>query len=124
MQAGQNSTCQIEGAITTASVHIAIFSRGYAESQWCLDELWLMLKSKATVIPVFFHVKPSDLRIRSSGTDGVYAEALRIHANEGRYNPQTIENWITALLEVSSLSGFELETFNGLELELPLFLLA
>ncbi|GLJ33646.1 hypothetical protein SUGI_0676470 [Cryptomeria japonica] len=43
----------IERAINSAAVHIAIFSKGYAESPWCLAELALMLRSKVKIIPVF-----------------------------------------------------------------------
>jgi len=112
MQAGDPVISQINGAIATASVHIAIFSPRYAESKWCLDELLLMLKSGATIIPIFFNVKPSDLRW--AVRDGVYNQALRKH--EERYDPQTLENWRRAMSDVSFLSGFELEGCKGLDL--------
>eukprot|EP00253_Pinus_taeda_P007588 PITA_07588 len=50
LQRGEKIDPQIEGAIATASVHVAIFSPGYAESRWCLDELVSMLTSGATII--------------------------------------------------------------------------
>jgi len=168
MQRGEKINPQIEGAIETASVHVAIFSPGYADSRWCLDELVLMLKSGATIIPVFYNVKPSDLRWtdKSKYTDRVYAEALRIlrqtgryrvfvhalrilrwtgkdgvyvqalknllwtgsdrvyakalldHEKKGRYGQEILAAWRKALAEVSYLSGFELESCNGLVLYL------
>jgi hypothetical protein len=36
-QAGENLISQIDGAIKVASVHIVIFSPGYADSKWCLE---------------------------------------------------------------------------------------
>jgi hypothetical protein len=54
LQEGDDLTAQIKGAIQKASVHIAIFSQNYAESNWCLDELLLMLQSRATILPVFY----------------------------------------------------------------------
>ena len=45
LEEGQNLNSQIEGAIATASVQVAIFSPRYAESKWCLDKLLLILKS-------------------------------------------------------------------------------
>ena len=33
---------QIEGTIQTGSVHVAIFSPNYAQSNWCLNELVAM----------------------------------------------------------------------------------
>jgi hypothetical protein len=77
LEEGENMTPQIEGAIRTASIHIAIFSPRYAESSWCLKELVMMLKSGSTIIPVFYHVSPSELRW-TRGEDGLYARALRI----------------------------------------------
>lgn len=69
MEEGYDLTDQIEAAIRNSSVHLAIFSEKYAESKWCLDELVLMVKSGATIIPVFFkNVEPFHLRWRGSQT--------------------------------------------------------
>lgn len=70
MQVGDDLTYQIKAVIKTASVHVAIFSENYANSKWCLDELVLMVESRAIIIPVFFeNVKPAHLRwrVRQSG---------------------------------------------------------
>jgi len=137
LQRGENIDPQIKRAIETASVHVAIFSPRYAESRWCLDELVLMLKSGATIIPVFYNVEPSDLRWTTDNgkytdrlcaqalrlccwpsSDRVYTEALLIHEKKGRYDQQRLADWRKALSDVSSLSGFELKAYNGLELYL------
>nr|AJP06331.1 NB-ARC [Pinus tabuliformis] len=130
MQPGYNFPCQIEHAIKTASVHVAIFSPRYAESSWCLNELLLMLESKAPIIPVFYRVTPAEVRW-TQGKDGNYAQALqqlaekktkdpRTHKMKRRYDSKTIENWRNALSRVADNSGFELEVRNGEELELEL----
>eukprot|EP00253_Pinus_taeda_P011449 PITA_11449 len=122
LQEGDSITSQIESAIRTASVHVAIFSPGYAESNWCLNELLGMLDSGSTIIPVFYHVKPAQLRWTLG--DGVYAEALKRLATKKtydslsreqkpRYDPATIERWRNALYRASEISGFELEACNG-----------
>eukprot|EP00253_Pinus_taeda_P035438 PITA_35438 len=126
-QEGDCITSQIESAIRTASVHVAIFSPGYAESSWCLNELLSMLDSGSTIIPVFYHVKPAQLRWTLG--DGVYAEALKRLATKKtydslsreekpRYDPATIERWRNALYRAAEISGFELEACNGDEGEL------
>jgi len=116
MKAGDDLTGQIKGAIATASVHIAIFSPKYADSKWCLEELVLMLESGTTIIPVYYHVKPSDLRIwTGKGEVGVYGRALRDLEKKKRYEPNTIEIWREALSSVADISGLELEACNGLE---------
>jgi hypothetical protein len=120
LQQGDYLTPQIEGAIESASVHVAIFSSGYAESTWCLKELVLMLESNSPIIPVFYHVKPAELRWAQGG----YARALRELEKKKASDPQTreeklrydssmIENWRDALFKVAGISGFELETCNG-----------
>lgn len=114
--AGDNLVYQIESAIATSTVHIAIFSPRYADSPWCLNELPLLLQSKGFIIPVFHGVEPSDLLV-STG-EGVYARALLHHEERRRYSSQTLEDWRNALNAVSSISGFDIKTFNGDEGEL------
>jgi len=143
LQKGDNLTPQIKGAIRTASVQIAIFSTNYCQSRWCLDELLLMLESGSTVIPIFYNVKPSELRwtegdngvytrvlrkfnrcSRTRGEIGVYARALlnlekkktfdfRTRQQKPRYDSGTIRKWRKALYDVADIIGFELEAYNG-----------
>jgi len=124
-QKGYTINSVVENAIRVASVHIAIFSRHYAESEWCLDELVLMVESKSVIIPVFYDVKPLDIwRNRVDGMNGVYAEALLIlkdektldpetHQEKPRYDSHTIEIWKNALMEVTGRNGFKLENYDG-----------
>jgi len=137
LQKGDTIAGQIQRAIQTASVHVAIFSPGYANSSWCLDELALMLQSRSSIIPVFYKVRPSELRWAEGG-DGVYAKVLRVleqlRGREGgdgvyvealrrleqrrrfdgqlQYNPDTIRKWRRALSTVANISGFELNACN------------
>eukprot|EP00253_Pinus_taeda_P033079 PITA_33079 len=118
LQRGEKLEPQIEGAIRTASVHVAIFSPNYAQSRWCLDELVQMLKmleSGSTIIPVFYKVDPADLRWARVGK-GVYARDLdelerkrASDSQEPRYDPETIEKWRNALSAVADIVGFELK---------------
>lgn len=115
MEEGHNISCQIENAISGASVHVAILSPTYAQSKWCLDELFLMKNSGAFIIPVFYKVDPS--MVRWTVKDGAFAEALRQHEQKTthdpgtgkqkpRYSSDTIQNWRNALSYVADLSGF------------------
>lgn len=125
MQEGDDLTTQIITAINTASVQVAIFSQNYAESNWCLKELVLMLeslKSGATIIPVFHGVQPADLRWTQGEFRG-YAQGLhklknKMDKGKPRYDPETIAEWGRALSRVAEISGFELEACNGDEGEL------
>eukprot|EP00253_Pinus_taeda_P031903 PITA_31903 len=127
LQAGHNIKSQIEAAILVASVHIAIFSPTYAQSTWCLDELVLMLKSGAPIVPIFFNVEPSE--VRWNDKKGAYAEALKeleqktssdpqTNGEKPRHDSATIQGWRAALSHVANLKGCELKGFNGNEQEL------
>eukprot|EP00253_Pinus_taeda_P018174 PITA_18174 len=103
LEGGENIFHQIEGAIRTASVHVAIFSPRYAESRWCLDELALMVESRNTIIPVFYGVQPAELRSPSSR----YHQDLEIHEKQRRHDTNTIWKWREALYAASAIYGFQ-----------------
>ena len=121
LREGENITPQIESAIRTSTVHIAIFSPGYANSKWCLDELILMVESmsnfKSTIIPVFYGVKPAELRWTQGGK-GIYAQALselqekKNVDGRPRYDSNTLEKWRKALSDVAEIKGFNGEMYN------------
>ncbi|GLJ27851.1 hypothetical protein SUGI_0546610 [Cryptomeria japonica] len=96
----------INKAITSASLHIAIFSPNYAQSSWCLEELSYMLRTHTKIIPIFYYVKPSDLRWIVHGKGG-YAQAFSEHQKNGRFTWEKIEQWKWALHYVSFISGYE-----------------
>ncbi|GLJ08052.1 hypothetical protein SUGI_0080500 [Cryptomeria japonica] len=97
------------------SLHVAIFSPSYAESEWCLDELYLMLRTGAPIVPVFWEIRPSQLRMEDN--NGVYARAFQKHNQVGKFDIQTLEKWRKALNEASLLEGFIYEGDQGEMLE-------
>jgi hypothetical protein len=68
LQPGDSLTSQIEGAVGTASVHVAVFSSHYAESRWCLDELLLMLESGRPSSQCFTMLSPPSFGGRGDGS--------------------------------------------------------
>ncbi|KAH9292157.1 hypothetical protein KI387_042656 [Taxus chinensis] len=104
LEIGDVISTQIQHEIHSASLHIAIFYPNYAHSSWCLQELSLMLTSGTKIIPVFFHVDPSDLRWVDQGK-GIYADAFNHHEKQGRYTSQKLQEWKMALQTVSFHSG-------------------
>jgi hypothetical protein len=122
MEEGHKISFQIEHTICVVSIHLAIFSPGYAQSSWCLDKLFLVIKSEATILPIFFNVDPSMVRYTLKGE--AYVEALlnlqekrtfdpQTSEENPRYGSDTIQNWRTALSCVADLSNFKLKYFNG-----------
>ncbi|GLJ08581.1 hypothetical protein SUGI_0091720, partial [Cryptomeria japonica] len=102
---GDSFPSTIETAIHSAKVNVAIFSKGYADSPWCLTELLLMLERQAKIIPVFYGVKPSDLRHIEKG---VYSDAFIKYEEKGRYL-EKLNEWKNALQCLSLIAG---EEFN------------
>lgn len=111
LRTGDSISPAIIKAINSASVHIAIFSETYAKSTWCLDELlWMLDCPDRKIIPIFYDIKPSDLRYIESGA---YAHHFQEHRNKGRVEIQLVEKWINALNQVSHVSGLVYR--NGIE---------
>lgn len=65
---------------------MVVFSKGYAFSTWCLDELAENMECKnrrrQAVLPIFYEIDPSDVRKRKQR----FAEAFEMHEKcfEGR----------------------------------------
>ncbi|RDX70033.1 TMV resistance protein N, partial [Mucuna pruriens] len=69
------------GAIQGSLISLTIFSGNYASSHWCLEELVKILECKErfgqTVIPVFYHVNPTDVRHQKGSYEKVLVEHER-----------------------------------------------
>ncbi len=109
LEKGQHGQKKIYEALGCASVHVAIFSKHYADSNYCLDELCAMLESEKLIIPVFYDVSPNDLHCKLH--NGPYTKAFRkIH---GRRQAGEVKKWKDALRMAAQLSGFKLADYNG-----------
>ncbi|KAL3753399.1 hypothetical protein ACJRO7_000745 [Eucalyptus globulus] len=100
-------------AIHQSKISIPIFSKGYATSRWCLEELAHIVKCKKTrgqiIIPIFYDVTPSEVRLRT----GVYVEALSLHETGKRYSEETIREWKAALEEAANIKGYDLQSMRN-----------
>lgn len=113
LQRGEELTPQIKQAIKSASVHIVILSKNYANSEWCMKELVLMLQTKATIIPVLYNVEITDLANYEDG-ESVYARAVHNLEAESIIDPgtNTFESWQQVLLEIERTPSFNLRNNN------------
>lgn len=104
LQPGDIIIPAIEKAIDSASIHITIFSKRYAESRPCLQELCRILKSshQRKIIPVFYDVQPCQLR----GIEREpYAKAFQKHQCNDKVAKEVVAEWKKALRDVSELPG-------------------
>ena len=94
----------ISNAIETSDISIIIFSKDYASSKWCLNEVVKILDCKKMngqiVIPVFYQVDPSDVRKQR----GTFEKAF-VH-NENNF-PDKVQKWRDVLTEASNFSGYD-----------------
>lgn len=88
---------------------IAILSRNYADSTWCLDELAKAVECKKlmgqTLLPIFYHVHPSEVRKQT----GSFEKALSQHDQASEGNIAKVKRWRAALSHVAGLSGWHLQ---------------
>ncbi|XP_024043073.1 TMV resistance protein N [Citrus clementina] len=114
LKKGDEISPALSNAIETTDISIIIFSKGYASSKWCLNELVKTLDCKRTngqiVIPVFYQADPSDVRKQR----GSLEEAFLGHEKNF---PDKVQKWRAALTEASNLSGYDpTESRNEAEL--------
>ncbi|KAL7257944.1 hypothetical protein ACSBR1_004130 [Camellia fascicularis] len=66
IERGENIKFELQKAIQGSRISIVVFSKDYASSSWCLDELVMIPKRRKTtrhvVLPIFYHIDPSHVR--------------------------------------------------------------
>ncbi|KAB1211960.1 TMV resistance protein N [Morella rubra] len=90
-------------------ISIVILTPHYASSTWCLKELMKILECKEIkqqiVLPVFYHIDPSDVRHQINSFGKAFAE----HEGGFKDEKKNLQRWKAGLTEVSNLSGFHLK---------------
>ncbi|XP_059428977.1 TMV resistance protein N-like [Corylus avellana] len=105
LERGKYLSDELPKAIQQSKCGIAVISKNYAFSKWCLDELAEMVKCPGLrVFPIFYHVNPSDIR----KVRGTFAEAFDGHEKDPKVDIQMMSKWRAALREVSNMSGWHL----------------
>ncbi|GLJ31732.1 hypothetical protein SUGI_0638110 [Cryptomeria japonica] len=99
---------EIKAAMGRASLHIAIFFQGYAESPWCLQKLSFMLKSGTQIVPVFYRFEPFDVPFAKE----VYDDAFSSHRSERSYTSGKLQEWKDALNNISSIVGHIVNNYH------------
>ncbi|XP_030440280.2 disease resistance protein RPV1-like [Syzygium oleosum] len=109
LRVGKEIGDELPTAIEKSKIYVPIFSKGYASSPWCLNELAHMLECKKSnpsekeIMPVFYDVEPCDVKLKSQ----LYINALEEH--EEKFGPRTRQKWEDALKSVAQIKGWELK---------------
>jgi hypothetical protein len=113
LRRGKTISTELLNAIRGSRISIVVFSKGYATSRWCLDELVEIVHCRNTtghtLLPLFYHVNPSDVR-RQAGT---FAEAFAKHEERFQTDMERVQRWRVALTEAANCSGWNLESLEN-----------
>ena len=87
---GKYISLELLKAVEESKYAIIVLSTNYASSRWCLIKLAKIVKCMKetgfTVLPIFYHVDPSDVRNQS----GILAEAFVKHKDDTRINTMDV----------------------------------
>ncbi|GJS65378.1 Toll/interleukin-1 receptor domain-containing protein [Tanacetum coccineum] len=107
-------TDELIEAIQDLKLYIIVFSKKYASSSWCLDELVKIMEcqkmTEHTAYPVFYDVQPTQVQKQSGPIKKAFAKIKKKEA---------AGKWTQAMKEASSLVGWELKnTLDGVDKKL------
>jgi hypothetical protein len=105
LRSGEEISPALLTAIEQSAISIIVFSKNYASSRWCLNELMKILECRKKmgqqVLPLFYHVDPSEVRNQTNSVGEAFAKL------EERFQDDhmKVQRWKTALSQVANLSG-------------------
>jgi hypothetical protein len=107
LQKGESISPQLLQAIQHSRLSIVVFSKDYASSTWCLDEMAAIADCRAElkqiVFPVFYDVDPSHVRKQN----GVYENAFVLHTKQFGYDFEKVTRWRRAMTCMAKLAGWD-----------------
>ncbi|KAG7944406.1 hypothetical protein I3843_15G100300 [Carya illinoinensis] len=117
LERGEQISLELFKAIEESTISIIVLSKNYAESKWCFNELLKILECKKTfkqiVLPIFYKIKPSDIRDQK----GSFGEAFTKLGKKINDDIKLLEYWKEGLKEVANMSGLEYTAFRDDESE-------
>ena len=107
LQRGEEISEELIQAIKRSLILVIVFSKNYATSKWCLDELAEIIESRekdqeVQIRPIFYNVDPSDIR-NQKGNFGI---ALANHEKKFKNNKNKVQRWRDALEKAANASGW------------------
>ncbi|KAI9119898.1 hypothetical protein K1719_009287 [Acacia pycnantha] len=111
LEKGDEISSGLLEAIEKSIIALVIFSKDYASSRWCLEELEKIMECKRDnnqiVIPIFYNVDPSHVRHQ----EGSYANAFAQHEETYKDDLMKLQVWKSVLKKTANLSGYHSSNF-------------
>ncbi|XVF81827.1 hypothetical protein PTKIN_Ptkin15bG0187300 [Pterospermum kingtungense] len=107
LETGEELSPALLTAVAESQIAVVILSKDYASSSWCLRELFEIMewykKGQLVVVPVFYHIPPSDVRKHCGNLKkSFYKHHRQKPANE-------VQRWKSSFAEVGTLKGWHIE---------------
>lgn len=97
LRTGDPAWPTILAAIKQTRLHLVVFSPGFADSEWCLEELREIMETHThRLLPVFFNVQPGDVKLTAR------------FDKDGR-----APSWQSALQRAQHIGGWRLDQVDG-----------
>ena len=105
---GEQISEEVIKAIERSMISVIVFSKNYAESKWCLEELAKIVECRENgpmvkLIPIFYNVNQSEVR-NQKGNFGI---ALANHEKNLKNNMDKVQRWRETLTKVANSPGWQ-----------------
>ncbi|XP_028789801.1 TMV resistance protein N-like [Neltuma alba] len=111
---GEHISGSLLRAIECSRISIIIFSKNYAGSSWCLQELEKIMECYRTtnqvVFPIFYDVQPFEVR-KQQNAFGKAWERLTARSSSSK-GKQLTNNLKRVLVEAANLSGWDMQNYR------------
>ncbi|XP_030512536.2 TMV resistance protein N-like [Rhodamnia argentea] len=122
LRMGEEISSTLMNAIEESRIAIVVFSKDYAFSTWCLEEVAKIMecrvKNDLIVFPVFYKVEPRE--VRTPRDEQSYAKAMAEHEEKLGKDSEKVKRWKKALFDAASLSGREFTVKENVYVTTPL----
>ncbi|KAM7490522.1 hypothetical protein LguiA_033443 [Lonicera macranthoides] len=128
IERGKRIELELGKAIQESRISIIVFSKNYASSKWCLDEVVMILEWSRSgsrgheVLPIFYDVDPLDVRNQTRSVGEAFARYEKelidaeIDNEKKKELMEKVKSWKLALRDVANLTGMVLHNqANGHE---------
>ncbi|XP_055960860.1 disease resistance-like protein DSC1 isoform X2 [Mercurialis annua] len=106
---GEKIESSLMKVIQESQLSVIVFSKRYATSPWCLDELVKIIECREltgrTVLPIFYNVDPSHVQHQT----GIFGDAFEELEAE---HSHSMAKWRKALTEAATLSGWDSQNYR------------